>query len=206
MVLFIFGGAEYNVGKFNLGALFMSKLTVFMADGMEEVECLAVVDIARRAGITADLVSTTGRLEVVSSHGVHILADHLFEEADFEDSDALFLPGGIPGANNLAAHEGVCALVRRFAEEGRHIAAICAAPSVLGGLGLLDGRTATCHPGWEDKLGGAVYTRQGVVTDGNITTGRGLGFAIDLGLELVRLMQGAEQADDLRRRIQYPGC
>ena len=111
-----------------------------------------------------------------------------------------------PGANNLAAHEGLCALVKRFAAEGRRVAAICAAPGILGGLGLLDGRLATCHPGWEDKLGGAEYTRQGVVTDGNITTGRGVGFAIDFGLELVRLLKGEEFADDLRRRIQYPGC
>ena len=96
--------------------------------------------------------------------------------------------------------------MKRFAAEGRRVAAICAAPGILGGLGLLDGRLATCHPGWEDKLGGAEYTRQGVVTDGNITTGRGVGFAIDFGLELVRLLKGEEFADDLRRRIQYPGC
>lgn len=184
----------------------MSKISVFMADGMEEVECLSIVDMARRAGIEVETVSIMGRAEVTSSHGVRIIADTAFEAADFESSDVLFLPGGIPGANNLAAHEGLCALVKRFAAEGRRVAAICAAPGILGGLGLLDGRLATCHPGWEDKLGGAEYTRQGVVTDGNITTGRGVGFAIDFGLELVRLLKGEEFADDLRRRIQYPGC
>ena len=92
------------------------------------------------------------------------------------------------------------------AAEGKRVAALCAAPSVLGRLGLLEGRTATCHPGWEDKLLGAEYTRQGVVTDGNITTGRGVGFAIDMGLELVRLLKGDDFAADLRRRVQYPGC
>lgn len=184
----------------------MSKISVFMADGMEEVECLSIVDMARRAGIEVETVSIMGRAEVTSSHGVRIIADTTFEAADFESSDVLFLPGGIPGANNLAAHEGLCALVKRFAAEGRRVAAICAAPGILGGLGLLDGRLATCHPSWEDKLGGAEYTRQGVVTDGNITTGRGVGFAIDFGLELVRLLKGEEFADDLRRRIQYPGC
>ena len=138
----------------------MSKISVFMADGSEEVECLAVVDVARRAGIEVQTVSVTGRPE----------------------------------------------LVRRFAAEGKRVAALCAAPSVLGRLGLLEGRTATCHPGWEDKLLGAEYTRQGVVTDGNITTGRGVGFAIDMGLELVRLLKGDDFAADLRRRVQYPGC
>ena len=112
----------------------------------------------------------------------------------------------MPGTENLYAHQGLCELVRRFAAEGKRVAALCAAPSVLGRLGLLEGRTATCHPGWEDKLLGAEYTRQGVVTDGSITTGRGVGFAIDMGLELVRLLKGDDFAADLRRRVQYPGC
>ena len=116
----------------------MSKISVFMADGMEEVECLSIVDMARRAGIEVETVSIMGRAEVTSSHGVRIIADTTFEAADFESSDVLFLPGGIPGANNLAAHEGLCALVKRFAAEGRRVAAICAAPGILGGLGLLD--------------------------------------------------------------------
>ena len=130
----------------------------------------------------------------------------LFEDAEFESSDILYLPGGMPGTENLYAHQGLCELVRRFAAEGKRVAALCAAPSVLGRLGLLEGRTATCHPGWEDKLLGAEYTRQGVVTDGSITTGRGVGFAIDIGLELVRLLKGDDFAADLRRRVQYPGC
>ena len=109
----------------------MSKISVFMADGMEEVECLSIVDMARRAGIEVETVSIMGRAEVTSSHGVRIIADTTFEAADFESSDVLFLPGGIPGANNLAAHEGLCALVKRFAAEGRRVAAICAAPGIL---------------------------------------------------------------------------
>lgn len=184
----------------------MSKISVFMADGSEEVECLAIVDVARRAGIEVQTVSVSGELVITSSHGVRITADTLFEEADFESSDVLYLPGGLPGTENLYAHKGLCELLRRFAAEGGRLAALCAAPSVLGRLGLLDGRTATCHPGWEDKLGSADYTRRGIVTDGNITTGRGVGFAIDMGLELVRLLKGDDFAADLRCRIQYPGC
>ena len=179
----------------------MSKISVFMADGSEEVECLAVVDVARRAGIEVQTVSVTGRPEITSSHGVRIAADVLFEDAEFESSDILYLPGGMPGTENLYAHQGLCELVRRVAAEGKRVAALCAAPSVLGGLGLLAGRI-----GWEDKLLGAEYTRQGVVTDGSITTGRGVGFAIDIGLELVRLLKGDDFAADLRRRVQYPGC
>ena len=155
---------------------------------------------------SASPVSVTGRPEITSSHGVRIAADVLFEDAEFESSDILYLPGGMPGTENLYAHQGLCELVRRVAAEGKRVAALCAAPSVLGRLGLLEGRTATCHPGWEDKLLGAEYTRQGVVTDGNITTGRGVGFAIDMGLELVRLLKGDDFAADLRRRVQYPGC
>ena len=158
----------------------MSRISVFMADGSEEVECLAVVDVARRAGIEVQTVSVTGRPEITSSHGVRIAADVLFEDAEFESSDILYLPGGMPGTENLYAHQGLCELVRRFAAEGKRVAALCAAPSVLG--------------------------RQGVVTDGNITTGRGVGFAIDMGLELVRLLKGDDFAADLRRRVQYPGC
>lgn len=184
----------------------MSKISVFMADGSEEVECLAVVDMARRAGIEVQTVSVTGKPEITSSHGVRIAADLLFEDAEFESSDILYLPGGMPGTENLYAHEGLRELVLRFAAEGKRVAALCAAPSILGRLGLLDGRSATCHPGWEDKLGSAEYTRTGVVTDGNITTGRGVGFAIDMGLELVRLLNGDDFATDLRRRVQYPGC
>ena len=184
----------------------MSKVSAFMADGMEEVECLAVVDMLRRGGIEVQTVSVMGRRQVVGSHQIEIGADRTFEEADFADSELLFLPGGVPGTPNLAAHEGLCGLLREFGSKGKRLAAICAAPSVLGGLGLLEGKTATCYPGWEDQLAGAVYTRQGVITDGNVTTARGVGFAIDLGIELVRLLAGEEKAAALKESIQHPDC
>ena len=184
----------------------MSKVSAFMADGMEEVECLAVVDMLRRGGVEVQTVSVMGRRQVTGSHRIEIQADCVFEEADFSDSDVLFLPGGVPGTPNLAAHEGLCSLLKKFAAEGKRLAAICAAPSVLGGLGLLAGKTATCYPGWEDQLLGAAYTRQGVITDGNITTARGVGFAIDLGIELVRLLEGEEKAASVKESIQHPDC
>lgn len=185
----------------------MSRLCVFMAEGSEEVETLAVVDIARRAGIDTALVSVSGRREVTGSHRVTVLADLTFEEADFSDTEALYVPGGLPGVSNLRAHEGLCALLRRFYEEGRTVAALCAAPgAVLGTLGIVSGKKAACFPGFKQYLEGAEYLPDGIVADGNVVTGRGLGFAIDMGLELVRLLKGDDFAADLRRRVQYPGC
>ena len=129
--------------------------------------------------------------------------DALFEDVNPDVADVLFVPGGMPGTNNLKAHMGLRAAVEGANKQGRRIAAICAAPSILGSMGLLKGRTATCYPGFEDQLTGVSYTSQGVVTDGNITTGRGLGFALDMGLELIRLLQGPQQAQKIAAAIQY---
>lgn len=182
----------------------MSKVSVFMAEGMEEVECLAVVDMLLRGGVETETVSIMDSLMVTGSHGITVKADRLFGDGGFADSDLLFLPGGVPGTPNLAAHTGLCALLKEFAADGKRLAAICAAPSVLGGLGLLEGKKATCYPGWEDKLAGARCIGEGVVTDGQITTGRGVGFAIDLGLELVRLLEGEERFLQVKKSIQHP--
>lgn len=182
----------------------MSKVTCFIANGTEEAECLITVDLLRRAGIEVDLVSITGSLEVTSSHNVKVIADHTFEEADFTSSDMFFVPGGVPGVPNLTAHEGLKEVLKKAYSDNKKLAAVCAGPSVLGLLGILEGKKATCFPGWEDKLLGATYTGLGVVTDGNITTGRGLGFSIDLGLELIKVLEGEELANDIKGRIQHP--
>lgn len=181
----------------------MSKVYAFLADGLEEVECLAVVDVLRRSGVETTLVSVTGKREVTGSHGIQLKADALFEEGNPDEADVLFLPGGMPGTNNLKAHKGLAAAMERANKQGRRIAAICAAPSILGSMGMLKGRTATCYPGFESQLTGVSYTSQGVVTDGNITTARGLGFALDMGLELIRLLQGPQQAKKIAAAIQY---
>jgi len=184
----------------------MSKVSIFMANGMEEVECLAVADMLKRGGVEVETVSITEDRAVTSSHNVTILADKIWTEADCAYADLLFLPGGMPGTTNLGAHEGLCELIKAFDAAGKRVAAICAAPSVLGQLGLLQGRQATCYPGFEDQLTGAAYTRQGVVTDGHITTARGVGFAIDMGLELVRLLQGEDVFAQVKGSIQHPEC
>ena len=183
--------------------IIMAKVYAFLADGLEEVECLAVVDVLRRSGVEVTLVSVTGDRKVTDSHGIELGTDALFEDVDPDVADVLFLPGGMPGTNNLKAHMGLRAAVECANKQGRRIAAICAAPSILGSMGLLKGRTATCYPGFEDQLTGVSYTSQGVVTDGNITTGRGLGFALDMGLELIRLLQGPQQAQKIAAAIQY---
>ena len=182
----------------------MSKVTVFIADGTEEVECLTIVDLLRRAGIDVRLVSIMESQTVLSSHKVTIVADGQFDTEDYSDSDMLFIPGGMPGVTNMLAHEGLKDLIKRFNAEGKRLGAVCAGPSVLGQAGVLEGKKATCFPGWEDKLNCGEYTGAGVTTDGLITTGRGLGFTIDEGLELIRLLKGDEVAADIKGRIQHP--
>ena len=182
----------------------MAKVYAFLADGLEEVECLAVCDVLKRAGAEVEMVSVNDGREVVSSHRVRIICDSsMGEKEGFEDGDVLFLPGGMPGTVNLMNCTELKKALKSQYEKKKRIAAICAAPSVLGMMGFLEGRKATCYPGFEDKLKGAVYTKTGVVTDGNITTARGLGYALDLGLELVRLLYSEERAAEVKASIQY---
>ena len=181
----------------------MSKVYAFLAEGFEEVECLAVVDILRRAGVEVTMVSIGDSLEVKGAHQIEVMADKLFSQVDLKDAELLFLPGGVPGTPNLRAHDGLCSALREADKDGKRLAAICAAPSILGELYLLEGKEATCYPGWEDKLYGARHTREGVVTDGNITTARGMGYAVDLGLELVRLLVDEAASEDIKEGIQY---
>ena len=167
----------------------MSKAVVFFAEGTEECEALLVVDLLRRAKVEVTVASASGSREIVSSHKVHITADALAEEVDYSDVDMVVLPGGIPGTPNLAANKTVTDTCVSFAKSGKKVAAICAAPSVLASLGLLDGRKATAHAGFQDKLAGAEVLDTEVVVDGNITTSYGLGGAIPFALELVRQLR-----------------
>ena len=181
----------------------MSKVYAFMADGLEEIECLAVVDILRRAGIECETVSIIGDDRITGSHNIRVIADKLWKEIEIHEDDVLFLPGGMPGTKYLGEFAPLCDALKKHTAAGGRMAAICAAPSVLGDLGLLAGKRATCYPGFEERLTGATYVSDGVVTDGTVTTARGMGFAIDLGLELVRLLNGEEQAGKLKAAIQH---
>lgn len=171
---------------------------VFLAEGFEEIEAVTVVDVLRRAGLTITTVSVSGAREVTGSHGIPVIADELFEYVDHDGADLLILPGGMPGTKHLAEHRKLGELLLRYHEQGRRIAAICAAPIVLGGLGILTGKTATCYPGNEPQLTGAQLSHAAVVTDGNIVTSRGAGTALAFALELVALTAGPEKAKNLR--------
>jgi 4-methyl-5(b-hydroxyethyl)-thiazole monophosphate biosynthesis len=183
----------------------MTEVYAFLAEGFEIVECLAVVDVLRRGGVEVQTVSVTGTRAVTSSHKVTVLADALLEEIDLSGARCLFLPGGMPGTTNLGACKPlVAALKVAAADPDRHVAAICAAPSVLGQNGILVGKEATCFPGFEDKLIEAEYTGAGVVTDGNVTTGRGMGVAVDMGLELLKVLRSKEVSENVKKKIQHP--
>ena len=184
---------------------------IFMTEGFETVEALAVADILKRADIDTELISVTGRKEVTSAQGVTIIADRLFKNSRLEKeetADLLFLPGG-PGSfsGNYAFEkiDGLKDLFFRQNEEDKLIAAICAAPSVLGHWGLLKNRRAIAFPGFEKDLTGASVESAParVVADGNIITSRGMGTAIDLGLEIVGNLLGDDTAERLGIDIQY---
>lgn len=179
------------------------KVGMMVADGYEEVEMLTVVDLLRRAGMTCDIISVTGKKELTSSHKVTVIADLMYEEADFGSYDALAIPGGMPGTINLGAHAGVCEQLKKACAEGKLIAAICAAPTVFGKLGLLNGKRAICYPGMEDQLTGADVTYEPAVCDGNIITSRGMGTAIDFGLAILTYFEGEEAAAALAEKIVY---
>ncbi len=181
----------------------MAKVYEFLADGFEEVEGLAPVDILRRGGVDIKTVSVTGSEFVQTSHGVTVKADLLFEKADLSGADMLLLPGGMPGATNLNAHDGVKAALKRQAEAGRRIGAICAGPMVLGGLGLLRGRKATCYPGFEKYLEGAEYTPELFVVDGNIITGEGPAATLPYAYKILSFFVGEEKTRQLQEGMMY---
>ncbi len=168
----------------------MKKAFVFLATGFEETEAIGTIDLLRRGDIDATLVSITGEYIVEGAHGIGVLADALLEETDLTDADALVLPGGMPGANNLNACEPLLQQLLAHHKQGKVVAAICAAPLVLGGLGILDGRKATCYPGFEQTLKGAVHTGEAVVTDGAVITGKGPGLVFHFGLAIIEALQG----------------
>lgn len=181
----------------------MKTMYVFLADGFEEIEALAPVDVMRRAGLHVVMVSITDNLVVTGSHGIPVVADTIFDKADYTDAALLFLPGGLPGATNLEAHKTLGKLLIDKANEGVIISAICAAPLVLGKLGLLQNKQATCYPGFEDTMTGASYTAAKVTCDGNIFTACGPGAAWELGFTFVEHFCGTEKASELRTGMQF---
>lgn len=179
------------------------KIYAYLADGFETVEALGVIDILRRAKLDVVTVSVGTSKSVMTSHNIEVKADIMFDESDYTDGDMIFLPGGGNGTKNLLAHEGLKKVILDYYDRDKYIAAICAAPSILGHYGLLKGKKATCFPGVESELIGADYRGDGVVVDGKIITARGMGKTIDLGLKLLEILDGNETAVRIGNAIQY---
>lgn len=178
----------------------MKKIIVFLAEGFEEIEAISIIDILRRAQISVTTVSVGKDKMVKGAHSIVVEADKLFDEVDFTSYDMVVLPGGMPGAKNLQDHAGVKEQLKIFAEK-KQIGAICAAPMVLGSMGLLKGKRATCYPGFEPELIGANVTNEPVTVDGNIITGRGPAFAINFTLQLVETLAGKATHDEVSNAL-----
>ncbi len=171
----------------------MKTIFVFLTTGFEEIEALGTIDVLRRAELNVKSVSLTDSKQVMGSHQIPVVADLMFDQADFSTAEILVLPGGTVKFNE---HEEMKKELLNFANKGNRVAAICASPMVLGGLGLLKGKNATAYPGFEKYLEGAnLQTEKAVVVDGNITTGRGPGLTIDFALSLVEQLAGKEKRD-----------
>ncbi|MGO5052014.1 DJ-1 family glyoxalase III [Lachnospiraceae bacterium LCP25S3_G4] len=179
------------------------EVCIFFADGFEEIEGLSVVDLLRRAGVRVRMISVTGSLNIHGAHGINVQAEELFEHAIFEDTTMLVLPGGMPGTKHLKEHKGLMDLLEEFHIQQKYIAAICAAPSILGEKGYLKGKVATSYPSVEEQLEGAVITRDEVVVSDHIITSRGMGTAIAFSLVLIKEMLGQEKADMVASSILY---
>ena len=178
------------------------KVSLFLVEGFETVEALAVADVLKRGGVAVDMISVMNQEYVKSAQNITVKSDFKFAEYNFDNTDLFFLPGG-PGTSNYEKSQEFLDLIKSAFEKGMRIAAICAAPSILGHLGILKGKKATCFPGYEKDLYDAKFCPERVVTDGNVTTSRGMGTSIDLGLELVGLLVSEEKAKEVALKSQY---
>lgn len=176
---------------------------MFLADGFEETEAIAALDVLRRGKLDVKTVGVTGEY-ATSSHGVTVKADLALSEVDLENIQGAILPGGMPGTLNLENSEDVIACVKHCYTSGKIVAAICAAPSILGHLGMLENRKATCFPGFETELKGAQVTSSPVETDGNVVTAKGAGCAILFGKAILSLASSQAEADRVCGEMQCP--
>ena len=181
----------------------MSKVAICIAEGCEEIEALTVVDLLRRAGIDIDMISVMNIGRGKGSHNISFTTDKNMKDINWGEYDAVVLPGGMPGTNNLRDNANVVHTVQTFFEQGKLVAAICAAPTVFGTAGILKDKKACCYPGMEDGLLGATVSMEPVVVDGNIITSRGMGTAIDFGLAIIEYLIDKEAADNMAEKIVY---
>lgn len=173
---------------------------MFIAEGFEEIEALCPLDIMRRAGLEVTTVGV-GSDRICGAHGITVETDMIHSDFRADDIEMIFLPGGMPGTLNLADCDTVIDAVRAAVDYDSYVAAICAAPSILGDMGLLRDKRAVCYPGFEDRLTGAVIPDEKVVLDGNILTAKGMGAAVEMGLKIVEIFRGKDAAQELRHAI-----
>lgn len=181
----------------------MAVVYVIFAEGFEEIEGLTVVDLLRRAQIDVMMTALENDREVTGAHGIRVSMDTALKDVNLNQTRALILPGGMPGSKNLGESELLAELLKAADEKGITIGAICAAPSVLGDIGILSGKDAVCYPGFESRLKGAKVKYEAVAIDGNIITSRGMGTAIDFGLALITRFAGEEKAKEIAEAIIY---
>lgn len=172
----------------------------FIAEGFEEIEALCPLDLLRRAGVAVKTVGIGGD-KITGAHGITVMTDMTDAEFSYDSPEMIFLPGGMPGTLNLKASEVVISAIKKANADGAYILAICAAPMILGEMGLLSGKEAICYPGFEDTLVGARISEESVVLDGRIATAKGMGVALEFGLLAVSLLCGEETARDLRSAV-----
>lgn len=181
----------------------MKKIAVFFAQGFEEIEALTVVDGCRRAGIEVVMTGVDNGKTCTGSHGIEVTLDAALEEMNFDELDMIVLPGGMPGTKNLEKCDLLMKQVDEFYQNGKWIAAICAAPSIFGHRNILAGKKACCYPGFEGELTGAQVTDRPVECDGNVITSRGMGCAIEFTLKIIEVLVSKEKADEIATGIIY---
>lgn len=177
---------------------------VFLANGCEEIEALTQIDVLRRCGVEVKGVSITSEKVIKGSRNIDFLADTTIFDIDFEEVEMVILPGGLIGRDNLLKSKEVVAVCKKFNEIGKYVAAICASPSVLGESGILQGKKATCYPGFESQLKGAdIIEGENVVIDGNIITSRGPATAMEFALEIVKILKGEDVYKEVKAGLLF---
>lgn len=182
----------------------MKRVYIFLADGFEEVEALTCVDLLRRAGIEVISISINENQKVIGRSNISILSDEVYNsEKDYNDAEAIILPGGYPGYVNLYNHKGIANIISSYNKEKKIIAAICAAPTILGQMNILKDKIAVCYPGMEKDLKCKEISVQDTIVDGHIITSRGIGSCIEFCLEIIELILGEESKIFVAKDIVY---
>lgn len=177
-------------------------IAVLLGEGFEETEAIAPYDLLKRAGVDVRFVGVGGDM-ITGSHGIRVASELSLSQLDERDVEMIVLPGGLRGVQTLSESEAAMQFTKKLWDNGRYVAAICAAPTILAKLGITDGKAATCYPGMEGDMGSAKMQHASVVTDGRLITGRAAGSAMDFGLALVAALKGESAAKKIAAVVVY---